>query len=413
MNILSAREGVSIALDALRSNKVRAALTILGIVIGVATVMAMAAMIAGVRASITGELEALGPKNFVVERFDQTQVRFVNDGSQRPPWEGKPPLTLEEAAMLESLPSIRSVTARVVTNEEVRHGAQSVSSATVLGMSSQWPDYTPGDFLAGRNFLPSDESRSAAVTVLSDGLAEELFPGVNAVGRTIRIGGELFSVVGVYRQKENLFSGVAPSWAVVPPTTAVKRLNVDTDWTSFLVVPTASASQELAMDEVTAVLRTTRGLGPGEENNFALIRQEAFLELFDRLTGVFFLVMLVLSSIGLMVGGVGVVAIMMISVTERTREIGVRKALGATRREILWQFLVESMTVTVIGGAIGMVVGGGGAMLLAAFTPIPASVPLWSVAAALGVSAVSGIGFGLYPANKASRLDPVDALRYE
>jgi putative ABC transport system permease protein len=172
-------------------------------------------------------------------------------------------------------------------------------------------------------------------------------------------------------------------------------------------------AQAQAMDEVTVTLRTSRGLRPADENNFALIRQEAISDMVGRFTGIFALVMLVLSSVGLLVGGVGVVAIMMISVTERTREIGVRKALGATRKEILWQFLVESMTVTVIGGAIGMLVGGGGALLLALFTPLPASVPLWSIAAALGVSAVTGIGFGLYPANKAARLDPVDALRYE
>jgi putative ABC transport system permease protein len=160
-------------------------------------------------------------------------------------------------------------------------------------------------------------------------------------------------------------------------------------------------------------LRSSRGLRPADENNFALVRQEAFLDLFNRITGAFFMIMLVLSSIGLMVGGVGVVAIMMISVTERTREIGVRKALGATRKEILWQFLIESMTVTVIGGLIGMAVGAAGAFLLAQVTPIPAAVPLWSVGAALIVSAVTGIGFGLYPANKASRMDPVEALRYE
>jgi putative ABC transport system permease protein len=143
------------------------------------------------------------------------------------------------------------------------------------------------------------------------------------------------------------------------------------------------------------------------------MRQEALADMFNQIAGAFFLVMLILSSIGLMVGGVGVVAIMMISVTERTREIGVRKALGATRREILWQFLVESMTVTVIGGIIGIAVGGGGALLLGALTPIPAAVPLWSIAAGLGVSAITGIGFGLYPANRAARLDPVEALRYE
>jgi len=413
MNFVAAREGVFIALDALRSNKVRAFLTILGIVIGVATVMAMAAVIGGLRSSITGELEAFGPRNFVVERFDQTQVRFVNDGTGRPPWEGKPPITRAESELIASLPSVRSVTLKVVANADVKFAARTIEGTMVVGQSPPWPEYTTGDFDFGRNYLPLDEERSAPVVVLSDGVAAELFPGRDPVGRQVRIGGQMFTVTGVFRQKENLFSSAAPKWVAVPASTALKRLNANPEWTSLLVVPAAHVTQDEAMDEVTAALRTARGLRPGDENNFALIRQEAFLELFDRITGVFFLVMLVLSSIGLMVGGVGVVAIMMISVTERTREIGVRKALGATRREILWQFLVESLTVTVIGGAIGMLLGAGGAMLLAAFTPIPASVPLWSVAAALGVSAVTGIGFGLYPASKASRLDPVDALRYE
>jgi putative ABC transport system permease protein len=229
----------------------------------------------------------------------------------------------------------------------------------------------------------------------------------------VRLRGEPFRVVGVYRQNPNFFSNFVKEWGIVPPTTAIKYLDADRDFMSLLVVPAAGVTQEQAIDDVTAALRVARGLRPGEENNFAVTRQQAIADMFDRITGVFALIMLVLSSIGLMVGGIGVVAIMMISVTERTREIGVRKALGATRREILWQFLVESMTVTTIGGAIGMVLGGGGALLLAAFTPLPATVPLWSVAAALAVSAVTGIGFGLYPANKAARLDPVEALRYE
>jgi putative ABC transport system permease protein len=413
MNLLSAREGVLIALESLRSNKVRAALTILGIVIGVATVMAMAAVIVGVRSSITGELESLGPNNFIVERFDQTQLRFVNDGTGRPPWEGKPAITLAEAEMIGTLESIHSVAASVSANADIRIGPRNLSNVSVLGRGWSWPDYTQGDFTTGRNFLPSEERASASVVVLSVGVADVLFPGVDAMGRQVRIGGEPFTIVGVFRQKPNIFSGAQPSWVVVPPTTAIKRLNANENWLSLLVVPAAGTSQQQAMDDVTGALRTARGLRPIDENNFALIRQEAFMEMFDRLTGVFFLVMLVLSSIGLMVGGVGVVAIMMISVTERTREIGVRKALGATRREILWQFLVESMTVTVIGGALGLMLGGGGALLLALLTPIPASVPLWSIAAALLVSAITGIGFGMIPASKASRLDPVEALRYE
>jgi putative ABC transport system permease protein len=413
MNWVAAREGVEIAVDALRSNKARASLTILGIVIGVATVMAMAAMIGGVKSSITGELEAMGPNNFMVMRFDQSQLRLVNDGTQRPPWEGKPPITLREAEMIQALPSIQSVAASVGVSADMRTANKSASNVQLSGRGYQWPDYAQGDFISGHNFLPSDEARSATTVVISKGLAEALFPGVDATGKKVRIKGEMFTVVGVYRMHPNLFQSDADVWAIVPPTTAIKRLDANKDWLDLLVVPAAGATQQQAMDEVLVAMRVSRGLRPADENNFALVRQEAFLDLFNRITGAFFLIMLVLSSIGLMVGGVGVVAIMMISVTERTREIGVRKALGATRREILWQFLIESMTVTVIGGLIGMALGSGGAFILSKVTPIPAAVPLWSIGAALIVSAVTGIGFGLYPANKASRMDPVEALRYE
>jgi putative ABC transport system permease protein len=412
MNFQATREGVGIAWEALRSNKVRATLTILGVVIGVATVIGMSALITGLRTSITGQLEALGPKNFVVERWDQTQVQFVSDGTNRP-WEGKPPLTLNEAELLRTLPSIQSVSVNVQTNADVRFGSQSISGAMVLGRSADWTAFDRGDFVFGRNFLRIEEQQSATTAVLSEGLATTLFGEVDPVGRSIRVNEELFTVVGVYEQAENIFSGLMPNWLVTPHTTALRRLKAHPHSVSFAVVPTVRASQEEAMDEVTAALRTARGLRPADENNFALIRQEAFLDLFNRLTGVFFIVMLVLSSIGLMVGGVGVVAIMMISVSERTREIGVRKALGATRREILWQFLIEAVTVTVIGGIIGLVIGGGGAMLLANFTPVPAAVPVWMVVLTVGVLTGCGILFGMYPANRASRLDPIEALRYE
>jgi putative ABC transport system permease protein len=181
----------------------------------------------------------------------------------------------------------------------------------------------------------------------------------------------------------------------------------------FMVRPVESATLQGAMDDVTAALRRLRGLRPGQESTFAIVTQDAILDIWSKFTAVFFAVMIGLSSVGLMVGGVGVIAIMMISVTERTREIGVRKALGATRREILWQFLVEAATLTFIGGAIGLAIGGGGAWLLQHFTPVPARVPMWSVVVALLASVLTGVVFGLVPANKASRMDPVEALRYE
>src|SRR5690606_24763543 len=333
MNFEAVREGVGIALDALRSNKVRAFLTVLGIVIGVATVMAMAAVVTGLRSGIMSEIEAIGPNNFIVDRYDGTQIQ-VNDGSQAPPWQGKPPISLEEQRMIASLPSVQSVTANVSANGDLRWGSETVGGVSIRGQGNQWPDYTSGEFTAGRNFTPSEEERASAVAIMASDLAESVFGALNPVGRAIRVSGEQFRVIGVYEPAPNIFAGGGENWIVVPPTTAVKRLDANSDWLSLLVVPAAGVTQERAMDDVTVTLRTSRGLRPADENNFALIRQEAISDLVGRFTGIFALVMLVLSSIGLMVGGVGVVAIMMISVTERTREIGVRKALGATRREI-------------------------------------------------------------------------------
>jgi putative ABC transport system permease protein len=182
---------------------------------------------------------------------------------------------------------------------------------------------------------------------------------------------------------------------------------------SFTVRPVDSVTVERAIDDVTIALRTSRGLRPADETNFDVVTQDKLLDTWNKITGMFFLVMIVLSGVGLMVGGVGVVAIMMISVTERTREIGVRKALGATKRAILWQFLVEASTVTLVGGAVGMVLGGLAAFIVAQTTPLPAAVPLWSVVTALVAAALTGILFGIYPAARAARLDPVEALRYE
>ena len=411
MDFQSTKEGVTIALEALRSNKVRAFLTILGVAIGVMTVMAMSAVVTGVQRGVTEDLSAISHENFVVARWDRTQPSVITPG--RPPWGDNPKTTLAEAEQLSALPSVQSVTPFLGTGGEVKWGDKTVASTDIVGVGAEWTSYMRGDFLIGRNFLPVDVTRSANAAVITDGVAEQLFGTANPVGQRIRTFGVQFVVVGVFKPKPDLFSSGPQKRVYVPATTAKKNLPVNDNWMDLWVVPAPGYSQEQTMDEVTAAMRGLRRLGPGEDNNFALIRQEAFADLINGILGMLAMVMIVLSAIGLMVGGVGVIGIMMISVTERTREIGVRKALGATRREILWQFLVEAVTVTVIGGTVGMLAGAGLAMLLRAATPIPAAVPLWAVVAAIVSSAVTGIFFGLYPASKASRLDPVEALRYE
>ncbi len=411
MNLQSTFEGVQIALDSLRSDKVRAFLTILGIGIGVATVTGMGAIMNGVQGGINADMEAIGPANFVVTRWDRTKIT-VSAG--KAPWDGTPRMNMREAAALEELPSVASVTPATFATVTARAGARELAGISVQAMGHQWTGYTLGDFVQGRNFLPTDEQRAAPVAVITEELARRAFgEGHTAVGRQLRLDGNLFTVLGVYRPKPNLFQGGKPIWIAVPATSGLKYLPVDQEFLEFWIVPSAGYTQAQAMDEVTLAMRVMRRLKPAQENNFALIRQEAFADLIGKITGAIRLVMMVLSSIGLMVGGVGVVGIMLISVTERTREIGVRKALGARRGEILWQFMVEAITVTFIGGVFGLMFGAGGALLLGKLTPVPASVPIGSIVVALSMAVLTGIFAGLYPAAKAARMDPVVALRYE
>ncbi|HEU4453306.1 MAG TPA: ABC transporter permease [Longimicrobium sp.] len=411
--LAAAAHGVSIAFDALSGNRVRALLTTAGMVIGVGTVMAMASVISGVRQVVTTELVPVGPDNFVVERFDVGELRLAELGTGKAPWAGAPALTLGEAEMLAALPAVRSATPIVRGTTTLRVGRSTLPGVEVEGAGDEWPDYRAGTFVWGRNFLPSEVGRSANVVVLSEGLAREVFGRDEPENATVWLSGMPFRVVGVYRARGNLLAGADDQWMAAPYSTVLKHLDADEEWMEVLVVPADGVTRAEAMNRVTAALRTSRGLRPMDASNFALTEQEGVRKLFDDATRMFFVVMLALSSIGLLVGGVGVVAIMTISVTERTREIGVRKALGATRRAILWQFLVETVTVTVVGGSVGIVLAGGGALLLARLTPVPAAVPLWSVVAGLAVSAGCGLVFGIAPANRAARLDPVEALRHQ
>jgi putative ABC transport system permease protein len=266
--------------------------------------------------------------------------------------------------------------------------------------------------VAGRDFLAGEVEHSASVIVLSDRLARNLLGRAPAVGATVRLNGRPFEVVGVFQPVANIFTEGDDGFAMVPYSTALRYLEGDAEWLQVQVVPRAGVTRAEAMEQVTEALRAERGLRPTEANDFALTGADGFRELFDRTTRAFVAVLLLLSSIGLALGGIGVVSIMTISVTERTREIGIRKALGATRADIVWQFLVESATLTLIGGVAGMALAASAVFLLSRLTPVPASIPAWSAAAAVGVIAAAGVGFGLYPAGRAARLDPVEALRH-
>ncbi len=405
-------EGVGIAFESIRVSKARAALTILGVAIGVMVVIAMASMITGINRSVSGMLEQAGPKTFMVMRFFREGLRVDDDSED--PWDRNPYVTIGEAQMLRRLPGIDQVAWREDANGPVGAGSVLMKSVNVIGATPNLLEAGGGVITAGRLFTEIESASGAYVTVVNEAVTKRLFPNLDPIGRIVKIYGIPFAIIGVYSEPASLFSGADSSPIVITPhATFAKVAEYDRGWLTIMVKPDDTTNVAVAQDRVITALRVKRGLKPAQENNFGVVTQDKMLEIYNQVTSGFFLVMLALSSVGLLVGGVGVVAIMMISVTERTREIGVRKALGATKREIMFQFLIEASTLTVLGGTIGMLLGGSIAWAVARYTPIPATVPLWSVVAALVASAVTGIFFGLYPASKAAKLDPVEALRYE
>ncbi len=406
-------EGVMIALGSIRANKVRAALTILGVAIGVTVVIAMGAAITGIDQSIRGILEHAGPKTFFVYRFFRGGINIDDGSDETTPWRHMPWLKPEEAELIRRLPLVRDVNVTEVTDGPVGYADVNLTGVAMAGMGPSWNQVNGGDILEGRNFSPAEYAAGSHVAVINDHLAHALFPGLDPIGKTIRIFGEPFVVVGMHAEAASLFSNADKPRLAIPHTVFTKIADFEKGWMEFAVVPTDSATVQAAQDEVTAALRTARGLRPADPNNFTIMTQNKLLDTFNSITAGFFVAMVALSSVGLMVGGVGVVAVMMISVSERTREIGVRKALGATRREIMFQFLVEAATLTLVGCLIGMGIGTLIAWAVRSFTPVPAAVPLASVVAAVVASILTGVLFGLYPAGKASKLDPVEALRYE
>ena len=411
-------EGVKIALDSIRANKIRSGLTILGVSIGVGVIVMIAALVTGIQSSIMDGFESAGPDNFGVMRFDFSAVR-ISFGSRRPPWWNKPTIEPDEADRLARLPAVREALYNFNFSSTMAVEGRRVNGVQSYGYSSGWPAYQPGSFTAGRDFIPQEVDQSRPLVVISVPLAEEFFGGLDPIGRKIRVTlgnravSEAFTVVGVFENEENIFSSAIQYWAIFPYTSAMKRLKASNWQANIWIVPRESVPQEAAIDQVIGAMRSMRGLRPRDENNFAVMRSDQLLATFNTFLGIFFLIMLALSSVGLLVGGIGVIGIMMISVTERTREIGVRKAVGATRQEILWQFLVESAVLTLLGGAAGLAIGAALAEGVAAYTPIPATIPLWAIITALAMAIVTGILFGIAPAYQASRLDPIAALRFE
>jgi putative ABC transport system permease protein len=408
-------ENLKMALDTLRANKLRSLLTVIGVVIGVWTVMAIASIISGIDESVKRELESFGTRSIYISKFDPG----IHVGRLSREERMRKELTYDDAIAIAALPDVEiSVPFLDITNnffgQKILVSKDGKTSASVA-LQGTLPDYERAGIQVvseGRFFSQFENDTNQEVCVIGSKIADDYFPYSSPVGDTIEIGGREFRVLGVLQKREQFLMGGSDDQnnVVYVPFNVARKLKPNEDEIMILAVARAGRMQE-AQDEVTDLLRVRRQVPFGKPNNFGLETADALLENFRAITAGVAIAMVVISSVGLMVGGIGVMNIMLVSVTERTREIGIRKAIGARRADILMQFLIEAMTLTGIGGLIGLGVGWLTTLLIRLV--VPSYVPLWAPIGGFVASVGIGLIFGLWPAWKAARLDPIEALRYE
>ncbi len=407
------KESARMALDTLRANKLRSSLTILGVSVGVVTVIFMVSIIQGLNRAFADQIESLGSNTIFVSKFE--------------PSFGRPPgpeeihrkdLTMDDAeALRREAPSIAGVSPvhRMIA-ATARYQDKQTDTPILFGVTPYY-EFVQSQYVASGRFIGDiDVQDRSNVCVLGVDVMRALFPYENALDKEIRINGNPYRVIGVMEPLGNFF-GQSRDNSIFMPISTFDKYYPDRPFPEvmfFIIVrPQSRAVVKSAMDEITDILRRRRRVPPNTPNNFGISSQDSLLDVYNQLTGATALVLTAISFVALMIGGIGVMNIMLVSVTERTKEIGIRKAVGATKFDILSQFLIEAVVLTAIGGFAGLIVGEVASLLMNRYSPLPAFVPMWAIAMGIGISAAVGIIFGMWPAWKAARLDPIEALRWE
>jgi putative ABC transport system permease protein len=405
--MVSTREAIGLGLASIRAYKLRAGLTVLGVVMGIMTVTGMSAIVAGLNASMARQIETLGSSVVFVRPFAPAEHLPAEEARRRKA------LSKDEVEAIRRLPLVKEMSSmELVRGDLIKAGNQRLQSFSLFGVSEGYDTVHDMFVERGRFINQIDVSRASQVVVIGQDIVDALFPHVDPIDKEISIDGRRFRVIGVTERKGKFLWQSWDNFVLVPLGT----LPAAQFFEGLYVVdvkPVSTAQIENTVDQIRDTVRRRRRLKFDAKDTFAVFTQETLTNLYRQITGGIYMVMIAISSIGLLVGGVGVMNIMLVSVTERTREIGVRKALGAKRRDIRWQFLTEAMTLTATGGVLGILVGAGAAKLVDLLSPFPAvTQPFW-VGLAFAVSLATGLFFGLWPAEKAARLDPIEALRYE
>ncbi len=406
-------ENLKQAMDTLRAHKMRSALTVFGVVLGVSVIMLVAALITGFDAQIQENIKQFGADTAFISRFDQGP-----HGGRRPKDEReRKPLTLEDAeAIKEGSPAVKNVTAFLTWWEQphtVRTKAGSVGAIDFRGVQANFGQvYANASTLAGRFISEGDDLHREKVVMLGENVAPVLFPEGAPIGKDVMIDGSDFQVIGVVEKPKGGFGMGDEDRRVLIPYNTFHKIYPGA-YENMIRMQAYPNKLDLAVDQATEVLRRRRNVAYNAKDNFSIQTPQQQVDEFHNIVGMVAIATVVLSSIGLLIGGVGVMNIMLVSVTERTREIGIRKAIGAKSGDITWQFLLEAMTLTGTGGVIALILVNGVVLLIRLGLKWPGSVPVWAAATGIVVSVCVGLVFGVWPAMKAAKLDPVEALRYE
>ena len=418
MRLSDSKESVRMALDTLRKNKLRSGLTILGIMIGISTVILISSAINGLNSSVEQFVRTLGTNDLWVFRFEPFGRRPTTEELNRKE------LTYDDGVAMRSLPHVLAVDPGLtyqnfqlgIGNVSLKHGSRKIQNTIIYGDTTAVKVTSDIEMLEGRMWTDSEEARSSSVVVLGHDAAEDLFPGESPLGQDVECGGDVFTVIGVLDAQPQPFGSGRNTQdnAAYFPVGTFHKIHPEIKDFWITVKYDDPANKALVTEEIRELLRIRRKVRVEQDDNFAIFSPESLTRLWNELTGGLFLFMVAVSSVGLMVGGVGVMNIMLVSVTERTREIGVRKAIGATRKNILLQFTIEAVTLCMVGGLLGILVGALLTLILHfAVSFLHASLsPTW-VLVSFVVSFAIGLMFGIYPAWKAASMDPIEALRYE
>ena len=402
-------DSIVIALQAIWANKLRSFMTVLGNIVAVTSIVTVVTLIQGMNGMVADAIVSdVGADSFTIQR----RPPILNEDDEERT-RNNPLITIDEANAIRAFsPIIASVAAQANRNANVSYRTEEVDNAQIQGVTSSYTDFSTFSVEIGRMMSPVEVERSQPVALLGWGLADRLFGEINPLDKTIKIAGINFRVVGVSEQKGSFFGNSQDNYAVIP-LGAYQRLFGARQSLQLMVKPVSTDLIPEAMDDATVALRVSRRLKPAERDNFGIFTSDTILNLYKQVTSGIFAVLVGIVALSLVVGGIVIMNIMLMVVSERTREIGLRKALGAKRKDIMTQVLTESITLSTFGGIIGIGLGSLAAMAIAAFTPLPARLEMWSVILGIGITAAVGLFFGAYPASRAASLDPIEALRRE